>query len=33
MYVPEFICGAAALMLIEVLAVIVYAIYCNIKHK
>lgn len=33
MYIPEFICGFVACILLEVAGVIVYAIYDNWKKK
>lgn len=33
MYIPEFWCGVAATILVEVAALIVYVIYFNAKRK
>lgn len=31
MYIPEFWCGVVCTILSEVLGVVAYAIYCNVK--
>lgn len=33
MYIPEFVCGAVATLLVEIIVGIIYAIYDNKKKK
>lgn len=33
MYIPEFVCGIAATIIVELVAIVAYAVYLNIKKK
>lgn len=33
MYIPEFVCGIAATIIVELAAIVAYAVYLNIKKK
>ena len=33
MYIPEFVCGIATTIIVELVAIVAYAVYLNIKKK
>ena len=33
MYISEFVCGIAATIIVELAAIVAYAVYLNIKEK
>ena len=33
MHIPEFVCGIAATIIVELAALVTYAVYLNIKKK
>lgn len=33
MYIPEFVCGIAVTIIAELVAIVAYAVYLNIKKK